>query len=195
MSRMSSSKAGRRVRRQFSEEFKGGAVRLVLDERKTIVGINGFDGQRNARLSDPRAARRQAFPLGQKVHVRRRLVGQRRAADVADDADDFSGRRGAGFHEVADSGFAGREEAAINRFTDDDDRRAAGSLELVEVASRFERNRERGSEWFAPKSSAKQHRPSASLERGRFLPGSPRIASKTRDPTSTRAVTATWHNT
>ena len=41
MSRMSSSKAGRRVRRQFSEEFKGGAVRLVLDEGKTIVGING----------------------------------------------------------------------------------------------------------------------------------------------------------
>jgi hypothetical protein len=169
MSRMSSSKAGRRVRRQFSEEFKGGAVRLVLDERKTIVGINGFDGQRNARLSDPRAARAN---------------------------DDFSGRRCAGFHEVADGGFAGREEAALDRFTDDDDRRAAGSLELVEVASRFERNPERrGSEWFAPKSSAKQHRPSASLERGRFLPGSPRIASKTRDPTSTRAVTATWHTT
>jgi transposase len=27
---------GRRVRRQFSEEFKEGAVRLVLDEGKTI---------------------------------------------------------------------------------------------------------------------------------------------------------------
>jgi transposase-like protein len=27
---------GRRARRQFSEEFKDGAVRLVLDEGKTI---------------------------------------------------------------------------------------------------------------------------------------------------------------
>ena len=39
MSRMSSSKAGRRVRRQFSEEFKEGAVRLVLDEGKTVGAV------------------------------------------------------------------------------------------------------------------------------------------------------------
>src|SRR5215204_5960265 len=39
MSRMSSSKARRRVRRQFSEEFKDGAVRLVLDEGKTIGAV------------------------------------------------------------------------------------------------------------------------------------------------------------
>ena len=35
MSRMGSSKAGRRPRRQFTEEFRAGAVRLVLDEGKT----------------------------------------------------------------------------------------------------------------------------------------------------------------
>ena len=36
MSRMGSRKAGQRARRRFSEEFMGGAVRLVLDEGKTI---------------------------------------------------------------------------------------------------------------------------------------------------------------
>ena len=36
MSRMRSGHGGRRVRRQFSEEFKEGAVRLVLDEGKTV---------------------------------------------------------------------------------------------------------------------------------------------------------------
>ena len=35
MSRMGSSKRGRRARRQFTEEFRAGAVRLVLDEGKT----------------------------------------------------------------------------------------------------------------------------------------------------------------
>jgi transposase len=30
---------GRRVRRQFSEEFKDGAVRLVLDDGKTIGAV------------------------------------------------------------------------------------------------------------------------------------------------------------
>jgi len=30
---------GRRARRQFSEEFKEGAVRLVLDEGKTIGAV------------------------------------------------------------------------------------------------------------------------------------------------------------
>lgn len=39
MSRMSSRTAGRRVRRQFSEEFKEGAVRLVLDEGKTVGAV------------------------------------------------------------------------------------------------------------------------------------------------------------
>ncbi len=39
MARMGSSKAGRRVRRQFSEEFKEGAVRLVLDEGKTVGAV------------------------------------------------------------------------------------------------------------------------------------------------------------
>jgi len=32
-------KAGRRARRQFSEEFKAGAVRLVLDEGKSIGAV------------------------------------------------------------------------------------------------------------------------------------------------------------
>jgi transposase len=39
MSRMSSRRAGRRVRRQFSDEFKEGAVRLVLDEGKTVGAV------------------------------------------------------------------------------------------------------------------------------------------------------------
>ena len=39
MARMGSSKAGRRVRRQFTEEFKAGAVRLVLDEERTVGAV------------------------------------------------------------------------------------------------------------------------------------------------------------
>ena len=39
MARMGSTKAGRRVRRQFTEEFKTGAVRLVLDEGKTVGAV------------------------------------------------------------------------------------------------------------------------------------------------------------
>jgi len=39
MARMGSSKAGRRVRRQFSDEFKDGAVHLVLDEGKTVGAV------------------------------------------------------------------------------------------------------------------------------------------------------------
>ena len=39
MSRMGSKKAGRRVRRQFTGEFMAGAVRLVLDEGKTIGAV------------------------------------------------------------------------------------------------------------------------------------------------------------
>ena len=35
MARMGSRKAGRRARRQFTDEFRAGAVRLVLDEGKT----------------------------------------------------------------------------------------------------------------------------------------------------------------
>ena len=36
MSRMGSRKAGRRPRRQFTDEFMAGAVRLVLDEGKRV---------------------------------------------------------------------------------------------------------------------------------------------------------------
>ena len=39
MSRMTSDKAGRRARRQSSEEFKAGAVRLVVDESKTVGAV------------------------------------------------------------------------------------------------------------------------------------------------------------
>ena len=39
MSRMAASKGGRRPRRQFSDEFKEGAVRLVLDEGKTVGAV------------------------------------------------------------------------------------------------------------------------------------------------------------
>ena len=39
MSGMRSANGGRRARRQFSEEFKEGAVRLVLDEGKTVGAV------------------------------------------------------------------------------------------------------------------------------------------------------------
>ena len=39
MSRMSDSKARRRPRRQFTDEFKAGAIRLVLDEGKTVGAV------------------------------------------------------------------------------------------------------------------------------------------------------------
>ena len=39
MSRMGSTKASRRVRRQFTEEFKAGAVRLVLDAGRTVGAV------------------------------------------------------------------------------------------------------------------------------------------------------------
>ena len=39
MSRMSKDALGRRARRQFSEEFKEAAVRLVLDEGKTVGAV------------------------------------------------------------------------------------------------------------------------------------------------------------
>jgi transposase len=39
MASMGTSKAGRRVRRQFSEEFMIGAVRLVLDEGRTVGAV------------------------------------------------------------------------------------------------------------------------------------------------------------
>jgi len=39
MSRMRSRHGSRRVRRQFTEEFKEGAVRLVLDEGKTVGAV------------------------------------------------------------------------------------------------------------------------------------------------------------
>jgi len=39
MSRMAKDALGRRVRRQFSDEFKEGAVRLVLDEGKTVGAV------------------------------------------------------------------------------------------------------------------------------------------------------------
>ena len=39
MSRMAKDARSRRARRQFSEEFKEGAVRLVLDEGKTVGAV------------------------------------------------------------------------------------------------------------------------------------------------------------
>ena len=39
MSSMGSTRAGRRTRRQFTEEFKAGAVRLVLDEGRSIGAV------------------------------------------------------------------------------------------------------------------------------------------------------------
>lgn len=39
MARMGSSKRGRRARRQFTEEFKAGAVRLVLEEGRTVGAV------------------------------------------------------------------------------------------------------------------------------------------------------------
>ena len=39
MSRMGSNKAGRQARRQFTDEFMAGAVRLVLDEGKRVGAV------------------------------------------------------------------------------------------------------------------------------------------------------------
>ena len=39
MSRMGSTKTGRRPRRRFTEEFKAGAARLVLQEGKTVGAV------------------------------------------------------------------------------------------------------------------------------------------------------------
>ena len=39
MSRMGSDKSTRRPRRRFTEEFKAGAVRLVIDEGKTVGAV------------------------------------------------------------------------------------------------------------------------------------------------------------
>ena len=39
MSRMSQARPARRVRRQFSDEFKAGAIRLVLEEGKTVGAL------------------------------------------------------------------------------------------------------------------------------------------------------------
>jgi transposase len=39
MSRMASRTSGRRPRRRFTDEFKEGAVRLVLDEGKTVGAV------------------------------------------------------------------------------------------------------------------------------------------------------------
>ena len=39
MSRMQTKPGGRRARRRFTSEFKAGAVRLVLDENKTIGAV------------------------------------------------------------------------------------------------------------------------------------------------------------
>ena len=39
MGRMGSSRGGRRARRQFSDEFRAGAVRLVLEEGKTVGAV------------------------------------------------------------------------------------------------------------------------------------------------------------
>ena len=39
MSKMGSQTGGRRTRRRFSDEFKEGAVRLVLDEGKTVGAV------------------------------------------------------------------------------------------------------------------------------------------------------------
>ena len=39
MSRVGSNKTGRRARRQFTDEFKAGAVRLVLDEGRPVAAV------------------------------------------------------------------------------------------------------------------------------------------------------------
>ena len=39
MPRMKEQKTGRRTRRQFTDEFRAGAVRLVLDEGKTVSQV------------------------------------------------------------------------------------------------------------------------------------------------------------
>src|SRR4051794_14732947 len=59
MSKMGSQTGGRRTRRRFSDEFKEGAVRLVLDEGKTVgaVARAGPDRLRARPLGPARAER------------------------------------------------------------------------------------------------------------------------------------------
>jgi len=51
MSNMQTKTAGRRPRRRFSSEFKAGAVRLVLEEGKTIGQVNPAEYERRTQAA------------------------------------------------------------------------------------------------------------------------------------------------
>ena len=92
MSRMGSRKTGRRPRRQFTDEFKAGAVRLVLDEGRPVAAVaREFPDVRwDKELVDAMTARmvmRPAsidtvvFDVARKPALRPYRAGARRAAD------------------------------------------------------------------------------------------------------------------
>ena len=82
MSRMGSSKTGRRARRQFTEEFRTGAVRLVLDER-AAVRRDGLEVV-HARIAAVRAEQppRQGGGIGQEPTLRLRIGRDLHAAHL-----------------------------------------------------------------------------------------------------------------
>ena len=67
MSRPMADTPKRRARRQFTDEFKASAVRLVLDEGKT-VGAAARAALRTLERTPPTAPRRHALPAA--VHAR-----------------------------------------------------------------------------------------------------------------------------
>jgi transposase len=74
MSRMQTKSAGRRARRRFTPEFKAGAIRLVLDEGKTI-GAVARELDLTPSAPGSWVARAQADRPGRKLNLSR----QRRA--------------------------------------------------------------------------------------------------------------------
>jgi|GEM_PF-2842078 len=51
MSNMQTKSAGRWARRRFTPEFKAGAIRLVLDEGKTIGQVNPAEYERRTQVA------------------------------------------------------------------------------------------------------------------------------------------------
>lgn len=67
MSRMSNTPKSRRPRRQFDDDFKAQAVRLVLDEGKTVGAVArdlDFDGDRASGMGQTRSRRPDERPNG-----------------------------------------------------------------------------------------------------------------------------------
>ena len=92
MSKMGSRTAGRRARRQFSEEFRIGAVRLILDEGKTVGAVaRELDLTPSALAGWVRAgqAERTQGKSGLMQEDREELVRLRKALRIVQEARDI----------------------------------------------------------------------------------------------------------